>query len=122
MHSKIKNARKYNITRIVNKLIKENDIIVSEKLNVKRMTSNHNLAKSVYDASFNKICEILGWKAILMGKCYYQVDTYYSSSKTCSRCGEKTDVTNNLNIRNWECDKCEILHDQDINASTNREK
>lgn len=53
------------------------------------------------------------------GKYYYQVDTYYPSSKTCSRCGKKTEITNKLNIRNWICRKCGIEHDRDINASIN---
>lgn len=119
IYSKIKNSRKHNIIKIVNKLVNENDIIVSEKLNVKKMEKNHNLAKSVNDACFNKICEMLKWKSKIKGKYYYQVDTYYPSSKTCSKCGAKTEKTNNLSIRNWTCEKCGTKHDRDINASIN---
>ena len=119
IHSKIKNSRKHNIVTIVNKIVKEHDIIVSEKLNVKGISSNHHLAKAVLDASFNKICELLKWKTKLQGKYYYQVDTYYPSSKTCSHCGSKTEVTNNLSIRNWECTNCGNKNDRDINASIN---
>lgn len=119
LHSKIKNSRKHNIIKVVNKLVDEYDILVSEKLNVKGLVKNHNLAKSVNDACFNKICEMLWWKSKIKGKYYYQVDTYYPSSKTCSRCGEKTELTNNLSIRNWTCEKCGSEHDRDINASIN---
>lgn len=119
MHCKIKNSRKHNITKIVNNLVRENDIIVSEKLNVKKMEKNHNLAKSVNDACFNKICEMLKWKSKIKGKYYYQVDTYYPSSKTCSKCGTKTEKTNNLSIRNWTCEECGAEHDRDINTSIN---
>ena len=63
LHSKIKNSRKHNIINIVNKIVKEHDIIVSEKLNVKEMSNNHNLAKNILDASFNKICQMLKWKS-----------------------------------------------------------
>lgn len=119
LHSKIKNSRKHNIIKVVNKLVNENDIIVSEKLNVKKLEKNHNLAKSVNDACFNKICEMLKWKSKTKGKYYYQVDTYYPSSKTCSKCGAKTEITNNLSIRNWTCEKCGAEHDRDINASIN---
>ncbi len=45
MHSKIKNSRKHHIINIANQLVKENDIIVSEKLNVKGMIKNHRLSK-----------------------------------------------------------------------------
>ena len=68
IHSKIKNSRKHNMITIVNKIVKEHDIIVSEKLNVKGISSNHHLAKAVLDASFNKICELLKWKTELQGK------------------------------------------------------
>ena len=119
IYSKIKNSRKHNIITIVNKIVKEHDIIVSEKLNVKGISSNHHLAKAVLDASFNKICELLKWKTKLQGKYYYQVDTYYPSSKMCSHCGSKTEVTNNLSIRNWECTNCGNKKDRDINASIN---
>ena len=83
------------------------------------MSQNHKLAKSIVDASFNKICQLLKWKTKILGKYYYQVDTYYPSSKTCSHCDYKTNITNNLNIRNWECPKCGNLNDRDINASIN---
>ena len=119
IHSKIKNSRKHNMITIVNKIVKEHDIIVSEKLNVKEISSNHHLAKSVLDASFNKICELLKWKTKLQGKYYYQVDIFYPSSKMCSHCGSKTEVTNNLSIRNWECTNCDNKNDRDINASIN---
>ena len=119
VHSKIKNSRKHNIINIVNEIVKEYDCIISEKLNTKGMSQNHKLAKSIIDASFNKICQLLKWKTKILGKYYYQVDTYYPSSKTCSHCDYKTNITNNLNIRNWECPKCGNLNDRDINASIN---
>ena len=119
VHSKIKNSRKHNMISIVNNLVKEHDIIVSEKLKVKEMSSNHNIAKNILDASFNKICEMLKWKCKLHGKYYYQVNTYFPSSKKCSHCENKTELTSDLSIRNWTCDVCGNENDRDINASKN---
>lgn len=119
IHSKIKNSRKHNIINIVNILVKEHDIVVSEKLKVQEMTQNHNLAKNILDASFNKICQILKWKCSMLGKYYYQVDTYFPSSKKCSHCDNTTSKTNDLNIRNWICEECGCENDRDINASIN---
>ena len=119
VHSKIKNSRKHNMISIVNNLVKEHDIIVSEKLKVKDMSSNHNIAKNILDASFNKICEMLKWKCKLHGKYYYQVNTYFPSSKKCSHCENKTELTSDLSIRNWTCDVCGNENDRDINASIN---
>ena len=117
--TKIKNSRKHNIISIVNKLVKENDIIISKKLNVKETSKNHRLSKNILDASFNKICLLLKWKTKIQGKYYYQVDTYYPSSKKCSHCEHKTEKTNDLSIRKWECEKCGFINDRDVNASIN---
>lgn len=119
VHSKIKNTRVHYIISIVNKLVRENDIIISEKLNVKGLSQNHKLAQSILDASFSRICNQLKWKAEEKGKYYYQVDTYYPSSKICNRCGSISEITKDLSIRNWECGVCGESHDRDINASIN---
>ncbi len=119
LHNKIKNARKYSIINIVNNIVKEYDIIISEKLKVKEMSKNHHLSKSIHDASFHKICSMLQEKCEEKGKYYYQVDTYYPSSKTCSVCGTKTKQTESLGVREWECEVCRTHHDRDINASIN---
>ena len=62
LYSKIKNTRKYYMNEIINKLTKENDIIVSEKLDIKEMSKNHHLSKSILDVSFHQICLLLKWK------------------------------------------------------------
>lgn len=119
VHSKIKNNRKHNLINVVNKIVMEHDIIVSEKLKVKEISSNHNLAKNVLDASFGKVCSLLEWKCKLFGKYYYQVDTYFPSSKKCSDCDSKTDKTNDLSVRRWTCEVCGCENDWDLNASIN---
>ena len=119
IHSKIKNSRKHNIINIVNRLVKEHDIIVSEKLKIQEMTHNRNLAKNILDASFNRMCQQLKWKCSLIEKYYYQVDTYFPSSKKCSHCDNTTKETDNLNVREWICSKCGYENDRDINASIN---
>lgn len=119
LHAKIRNARKHHIINVVNKIVKEHDIIVSEKLQVKKMTHDNNLAKYILDASFYMICNLLEWKTKLQGKYYYQVDTYYPSSQICSRCEHKEPLIKDLSIRKYECARCGLELDRDINASIN---
>ena len=119
LYEKLKNSRKHNIIKIVNKLVEENDIIISEKLNVINMLKNHNLAKYLTDTSFNKLCEMLKWKTKVKGKYYYQIDTYYPSSQICSHCNKKEEKIKDLSIREWECSNCGFINDRDINASIN---
>ena len=119
LHAKIKNARKHHMINVVNKIVKEHDIIVSERLQVKKMTHDNNLAKYILDASFYMICNLLEWKTKLQGKYYYQVDTYYPSSQICSRCEHKEEKLKDLSIRKYECTRCGLELDRDINASIN---
>ena len=119
IYSKVKNARKHTIIEIGNKLVSENDIIVSEKLQVKEMTQNHNLAKPILDASFTSLCTYINWKSKCLGKYYYQINPYYPSSKTCNHCGNKSNITNDLSVREWICPSCGLELKRDINASIN---
>ena len=119
LYEKLKSSRKFNIIKIVNKLVEEYDIIISERLKVQEMSKNHYIAKELLDASFYKICEKLLWKSKQKGKYYYQIDTYFPSSKICSHCGSKTEKTNDLNVREWICSSCGSNNDRDINASIN---
>ena len=66
------------------------------------MSSNHKLAKNILDGCFNKICELIKWKGKTFGK------YYYPSSKICNYCDSKTEVTNNLNVRTWVCEKSTV--------------
>ena len=118
-YRKLKNARKYSIHYITKKLTEENDIIVSEKLQIKSMLTNKTTNKYILDASLSEIIRQLEYKSKWKNKKYYQIETYYPSSQICSNCNEKNKETKNLNIRNWTCPKCNYTHDRDINAAIN---
>ena len=46
------------------------------------------------------------------------VDRFYPSSKTCSACGVIA-AKMPLNVREWACANCGVLHDRDVNAAVN---
>ncbi|MCI8575191.1 MAG: IS200/IS605 family element transposase accessory protein TnpB [Bacilli bacterium] len=119
IHSRIKQSRKYNIIGIVSKLVKENDIIVTETLKIKEMVKNTRLSKYISDASFGSIVRQLKRKCEEEGKYYYGIEPYYASSQICYECGYKNREVKDLKVRNWECPNCQVHHDRDINASLN---
>ena len=116
---KIRNARKHLIHDITNKLIKENDIIVCENLDVKSMYKNHNIAKSLSSNPLGEIIRVLKYKAEWNNKKLIQIDRYYPSSQECSVCGFQNKELKNLSIRKYECPMCHTKHDRDFNASVN---
>ena len=116
---KIRNARKHLIHDITNKLIKENDIIVCEDLDVKSMYKDHNIAKSLNSNPLGEIIRVLKYKTEWNNKKLIQIDRYYPSSQECSVCGFKNKELKNLSIREYECPMCHTKHDRDFNASVN---
>ena len=117
-YEKLSNKRKDNLHKLTTKLIKENDIICIENLNVKCMTKNHKLAKAIQDASFGTLVSMLKYKAKWNDRQIIEIGRFYPSSKTCHCCGYvNNDLT--LNDREWTCHKCGIHHDRDINAAIN---
>ena len=118
-YKKLKNARKYLLHSISKKLTDKNDIIVTEKLNIKGMVQNKHLSKYIIDTSWYELIRQLRYKCQWKGKLFYQVDSYYASSQICSMCGYKNKQVKDLSIRKWECPNCTNINDRDINASTN---
>ena len=117
-HEKLSNKRKDNLHKITTKLIKENDVICIENLNVKGMVKNHHLSKNIQDASFGTLVSMLKYKAMWHNRQIVEIGRFYSSSKLCSCCGHKMDYMG-LEIRNWTCPICNKHHDRDINAAIN---
>ncbi len=119
LYQKIRNARKHMIHDIANKLIKENDIIVTENLDVKGMQKNHYIAKGLNKNPISEIMRVLKYKAVLNNKKLIQIDRYYPSSQICSVCNYQNRKAKDLKLRKWECPVCHIEHERDYNAAVN---
>lgn len=117
-YEKLSNNRKDNLHKITTKLIKENDIICIENLNVKGMTKNHKLAKAIQDASFGTLVSMLKYKAAWHNRRIIEIGRFFPSSKLCSGCGYRMNYMG-LEVRNWTCPVCHSEHDRDINAAIN---
>jgi putative transposase len=119
VHEKITNQRNDFLQKESTKLVRENQTIVIEDLDVKGIVRNHRLAKAISSVSWSKFFTMLEYKATWYGNTIIRVSTFYPSSQICSKCGYKNPLVKNLAIRNWECPQCHTKHDRDINASIN---
>ena len=70
-------------------IISENQVIVSEDLQIKNMEKNHHLAKSISDVSWYELTRQLEYKAKWNGRKYIKINTFYASSQLCKRVQRK---------------------------------
>ena len=121
LERKVSNIRKDLLHKFTTKIIRENQTIVLEDLNVIGMVKNHKLAKHIQDCSFGTIRTMLEYKAkrYTKPKVICLVHRFYPSTQLCSHCGMKSEVKIKLHVREWTCGHCGVKHDRDINAATN---
>ena len=119
VYEKVTNQRNDFLQKESTKLVRENQTICIEDLNVKGMLRNHKLAKAISSVSWSKFFAMLEYKATWYGNEIIKVSTMYPSSQTCSCCGYVNPLVKNLAIRKWECPFCHTKHDRDYNASIN---
>jgi putative transposase len=111
IHEKISSCRLDTLHKVSYQLVKENDLIVVEDLNVKGMIKNHKLSKHIADASWGNFVNLLNYKCEWYGKELVKVNRFYPSSKTCNSCGWINQGLK-LSDREWIC-KCGKSHDRD---------
>ena len=118
-HEKMVNKRKENIERISKEIVDDNDIIVMEKLNVKKLW-NRSLSKSMtrgfVNSSLGLLRNRIQSKAECAGKRVIEVDPR-GTSQMCSRCG--AEAKKKLDVRIHMCPCCGLTVDRDVNAAIN---
>ncbi len=84
-HMQIRNMRTTYLHQVSARLVRENDTIAVEKLNVRGLTSGM-LAKSVNDAAWSRLRQMLAYKAEWAGRQLIGVQAA-GTSQTCPECG-----------------------------------
>ncbi len=117
-HRKVRNARQDFLHRASTRLVRENDVIVIEDLNVSGMVRNRHLARVISDCSWGEFRRQLEYKCQRYGRQLVVIGRWYPSSKTCSACGHLL-AELSLSTRTWQCLSCGTRHDRDVNAAKN---
>ena len=118
LHLKIANIRTDFLHKLSTKLVKENQIICLEDLNVKGMVKNRCLARAISRQGwgiFRVMCEA---KAVMYGRKVQVISRWEPTSQTCSTCGYRWGKLD-LSVREVVCINCGAQHDRDGNAAMN---
>jgi putative transposase len=118
VYARITDRRRDHLHKLTSTIVRENQVIVLEDLSVRNLVKNRKLARASSDASWAELRSMVEYKADWYGREVIAIDRWYPSSTTCSDCGAIVD-TLPLNLREWTCPDCGMVHDRDINAAKN---
>ncbi|SKB12623.1 transposase [Planktothrix sp. PCC 11201] len=118
LHAKISDTRNDFLHKLSTKIIRENQTIVLEDLNVSGMIKNRKLSRAISDLGWRSFRTMLEAKSVMYGRDFRVIDRWIPTSQTCSCCGFKGGKKE-LNVREWICLNCGTFHDRDINAAIN---
>ncbi len=118
VHAHIKDIRTDFLHWLSTKLIRENQSISIEDLNVSGMLRNHCLAKAISDLGWRQFRTMLAAKAEMYGREVSVISRWEPTSQICSCCGHR-EGRKKLSIREWQCLNCGTLHNRDVNAAMN---
>jgi putative transposase len=116
-YEKIGNQRKDFLHKLSTRLIRENQAVALEDLNVQGMLQNHKVARSISDVSWSEFVRQLEYKALWYCKTVIRIGRFDPSSKLCT-CGV---INKSLSLKDrvWTCASCGTTHDRDILAANN---
>jgi putative transposase len=114
-HLQVARQRKDFVVKTARALCTSNDVIVLENLNVKGLVKNHNLAKSISDASWSMFKDWLKYYGLIFKREIIEINPAYTS-QDCSSCGNR--VKKSLSTRTHSC-SCGTVLCRDHNAAIN---
>ncbi|MXW12420.1 MAG: IS200/IS605 family element transposase accessory protein TnpB [Synechococcus sp. SB0668_bin_13] len=118
LHGKIADRRLDVLHKLSTRLIRENQTVVVEDLNVSGLSKNRKMARSIADAGWRLLRGLLEYKAELHGRALRVISRWEPTSQRCSACGDRG-CKKELAVRSWTCPACGTEHDRDVNAAKN---
>ena len=87
IHAQIVDRRTDFLHKLSTRIIRENQTVCVESLQIKAMVKHPRLAKAIHDVGWGEFVRQLTYKANWYGRTLVAIDKWYPSSKRCSACG-----------------------------------
>jgi putative transposase len=113
----VTNQRNDFLHKVSTRIVRENQTVCVEDLNISGMMKNHKLARAIADVSWGSFIGMLEYKCEWQGKSLVKIGRFDPSSKLCT-CGT---INRELILKDrvWTCGSCGTTHDRDILAANN---
>jgi putative transposase len=121
LHNQIADARKDFLHKLSTKVVRENQAIILEDLNVSGLVKNRRLARAISLQGWREFRTLCEAKSQKFGRVFRVVSRWEPTSQICSECGYKWGKLD-LKVRSVRCLNCGIEHDRDENAARNIQK
>ncbi len=121
LHNRIADTRRDFLHKLSTKIVRENQTIVLEDLNVSGMVKNRKLAKSISLQAWREFRTLCEAKSEKYGRAFRIIDRWEPTSQVCSGCGFKWGKLG-LSMRSVLCLNCGTEQHRDENAAKNINK
>ncbi|MDJ0679528.1 MAG: RNA-guided endonuclease TnpB family protein [Xenococcaceae cyanobacterium MO_167.B52] len=118
LHAKIKDSRTDFLHKLTTRLVRENQALAIEDLNVSGLVKNRKLSRAISDAGWYSFRQLLTAKCDKYNRHLVVINRWEATSQKCSNCGFNGGKKE-LNVREWTCLNCGTHHDRDICAAKN---
>ncbi|BAZ06824.1 RNA-guided endonuclease InsQ/TnpB family protein [Calothrix sp. NIES-3974] len=121
LHNQIADTRKDFLHKLSTKVVRENQTIVLEDLNVSGMVKNRKLARVISLQGWREFRVFCEAKSEKFNRDFRVINRWEPTSQTCSCCGYRWGKID-LSVRSVPCLNCNTEHDRDENAAKNINK
>jgi putative transposase len=115
-HLTVQRQRRDFAVKAARCVVKSNDFVALEDLQIRNMVKHHHLAQSISDAAWGEFRRWVEYFGKVFGVATVAVAPQYTS-QNCSNCGET--VKKSLSTRTHLCPHCGHVQDRDQNAAIN---
>ncbi|GET41129.1 putative transposase [Microseira wollei NIES-4236] len=117
-HAKLADNRTDFLHKLSTQIIRSNQTIVLEDINVSGLVKNRKLSRAISDLGWRSFRTFLEAKSERSGREFRIINRWEPTSQRCSCCGFRIGKLD-LSIREWVCLNCGTSHARDVNAAVN---